>query len=63
MTFQLEGILVFDVEFGFDWLVAVGYTGGVGAPDNVFKGFREFDFLFLADFVIADDVDSGMWGD
>jgi len=63
VAFQLEGILVFGVEFGFDWFVAVGYAGRVGTSDDVFNGFGEFDFLFLDDFVVADDVDSGVRGD
>src|SRR5208337_2397949 len=26
-------------------------------------GFWQFDFLFLYDFVVSDDVDCGVWGD
>jgi len=63
VAFELQGVFVFCVEFGFDWFVAVGDAGGVGASDDVFDGLGEFDFLLFDDFVVADDVDGGMWGD
>jgi hypothetical protein len=61
MTLQQQGILGFNVEFGFNWLVAVAYARRVRALDDVLYRFRQLDFLFLYHLVVADDVDCCVW--
>ena len=63
VAFEEQGVFGFDVELGFYGFVAVAYAGGVGAFDDVFDCFGQFDFLFFYDFVVADDVDCGVRGD
>ena len=63
MTLQHEGFFGFNVKLGSYGFVAVAYAGRISAFDDVFDGFWQFNFLFLYNFVVADDVDCGVWGD